>query len=265
MTAGRRRSGSSRSPRASASRAGVLDGELEPLAADLRLELVGRALGDDPAVVDDDDLVGQQVGLLEVLGGQQQRRPARDEALDDLPHLGAAARVQTGGRLVEEQDRRVGHERAGEVEPAAHAARVGLARAGRPASSSRNAASSSRARSRERLRAQVVEPADHVEVLEARQVLVDGGVLARQPDACGARPAAGSSTSMPATSAEPLSGCRSVVRMRTMVVLPAPLGPSRPSTDPVGTVEIDAVEGRDVLVPLDQPRGDGRDRVLEVM
>ena len=38
-----------------------------------------------------------------------------------------------------------------------------------------------------------------------------------------------------ATVAEPASGLRSVVRMRTMVVLPAPLGPSRPSTEPVGT------------------------------
>ncbi len=37
----------------------------------------------------------------------------------------AAARVEAGGRLVEEQHRRAGDERGGEVEPAAHAARVG--------------------------------------------------------------------------------------------------------------------------------------------
>src|SRR5215218_10402333 len=36
------------------------------------------------------------------------------------------------------------------------------------------------------------------------------------------------STSSPATSALPASGARSVLRMRTAVVLPAPLGPSRP-------------------------------------
>src|SRR4051794_4440499 len=40
---------------------------------------------------------------------------------------------------------------------------------------------------------------------------------------------------MPRTSALPPSGARIVVRMRTAVVLPAPLGPSRPSTVPVGT------------------------------
>src|SRR4051812_5473353 len=43
-------------------------------------------------------------------------------------------------------------------------------------------------------------------------------------------------TSMPATSAEPESGFRRVLSTRTMVVLPAPLGPSRPSTVPLGTV-----------------------------
>src|SRR3712207_4826203 len=42
-------------------------------------------------------------------------------------------------------------------------------------------------------------------------------------------------TSRPATRALPASGTRSVVRMRTVVVLPAPLGPSRPSTVPAGT------------------------------
>ena len=36
-----------------------------------RLELVGRALGDDAPVVDDPDAVGQHVGLLEVLRGQE--------------------------------------------------------------------------------------------------------------------------------------------------------------------------------------------------
>ena len=46
--------------------------------------------------------------------------------------------------------------------------------------------------------------------------------------------AASRSTSRPATRALPPSGRSSVVRMRTAVVLPAPLGPSRPSTVPVG-------------------------------
>ena len=55
----------------------------------------------------------------------------------------AAARVEPGGRLVEEQHRRARDERGGEVEPAAHAARVGLGRRGRAASARSKRSSSS--------------------------------------------------------------------------------------------------------------------------
>ena len=37
-----------------------------------------------------------------------------------------------------------------------------------------------------------------------------------------------------------------------MVVLPAPFGPSRPKTSPARDLEIDAVDGGDVAVALDQ-------------
>jgi hypothetical protein len=48
-----------------------------------------------------------------------------DQLPDDLPHSAAAARVEAGGRLVQEDDARVADERHGQVEPAPHAARVG--------------------------------------------------------------------------------------------------------------------------------------------
>src|SRR6266851_4659903 len=47
--------------------------------------------------------------------------------------------------------------------------------------------------------------------------------------------AASRTTSWPSTSARPPSGSSNVVRIRTAVVLPAPLGPSTPSTVPRGT------------------------------
>ena len=56
-----------------------MDDDLDAGPADLRLELVGRAAGDDLAVVDDRDRVGQLVGLLEVLRRQQERRALADE------------------------------------------------------------------------------------------------------------------------------------------------------------------------------------------
>ena len=45
----------------------------------LRLQLVRGAGGDDPALVDDDDLVGELVGLVQVLGGQQHRDAVGDQ------------------------------------------------------------------------------------------------------------------------------------------------------------------------------------------
>src|SRR5271155_449386 len=51
-------------------------------------------------------------------------------------------------------------------------------------------------------------------------------------------PAGSDTTSYPATSAWPRSGRVSVDRMSTVVVLPAPLGPSRPTTSPHATLKL---------------------------
>ena len=68
------------------------------------------------------DPVGELVGLVEVLGGQQHGAALADQLADGLPHLPAGARVEAGGRLVEEDQRRPGDQARGQVEPAAHAA-----------------------------------------------------------------------------------------------------------------------------------------------
>src|SRR5262249_18338518 len=75
------------------------------------------------------------------------------------------------------------------------------------------------------------KPADQAEVLPAGQVLIDGGVLSGQADD-GPYLLGPSHHIQPDTLACPASGSRMVVRIRTAVVLPAPLGPSRPSTLP---------------------------------
>ena len=90
------------------------------------LQLARRALGDHPAVVDDDDAVGQCVGLVEVLGGEQQRDALGDQVADDVPHALPAGGVEAGGRLVEEEHRRPRDEAGGQVEAPAHAAGVAL-------------------------------------------------------------------------------------------------------------------------------------------
>ena len=133
------------------------------------------------AVVDDRDAVGEPIGLVEVLRGQQHGGAVRDEALDRLPQADAAARVEAGRRLVEEQDRRVGDEGGREVEAAAHAAGVGLGHAlggVGELEALEQLAGARLAPPREH----AVEAADHHEVLLAGEVLVDRGVLPGEPD-----------------------------------------------------------------------------------
>ncbi len=97
------------------------------------LEFGGGALGEGAAAAEDGDAVGEPVGLLQVLGGQEDRRTARGEFADHLPQLLAVARVEAGGRFVEEHHAGgagAADESGGQVEAAAHAARV---RPGQPA------------------------------------------------------------------------------------------------------------------------------------
>ena len=225
--------------------------DLEALAADAVLELVGRALGDHAAAVDHGDEVGQAVGLVEVLRGQQHRRALGHQPFDRRPHLQAAARVQAGRGLVEEEHRRAGDERRRQVQAPAHAAGVGLHGAiGRlhevealeqllPAPLGRRAALA-------------VQAPDHDQVLEAGEVLVDGRVLPGEADA--AAQLDGVADDVEARDAAPCRrrACSSVVRTRTAVVLPAPLGPRSPSTLPGGDLQVDAVEGPDVAEGLHQ-------------
>ena len=89
--------------------------------AQARLQLDGGALGDDLPAVDHDDVVGEAVGLLEVLGGQQHCCAVTDELLDERPKIASAARVETGGGFVQEQHRRSVDKGGGQVETAAHA------------------------------------------------------------------------------------------------------------------------------------------------
>ena len=86
------------------------------------LSSLGRAGGDGPAVVDQHDAVGQHVGLVEVLGGEQQGDALGDEVADGRPHDLAAAGVEAGGGLVEHEQLGLDDEAGGQVDPAALAA-----------------------------------------------------------------------------------------------------------------------------------------------
>src|SRR6185437_4289510 len=112
-----------------------------------------------------------------------------DQLPDDVPDRLPAARVETGGRLVQEQHLGPPDQAHGQVDLAAHAAG-------------------------ERL-----HPAPGV-----------GGQLEHVQQLGGAAAALG-----PAEPPQPAGGC-SVARIRTVVVLPAPFGPSSANTEPRATV-----------------------------
>ena len=68
----------------------------------------------------------QLVGFEHVVGGQQDRLAGLDEVGNRPAQLAGADRVETDGQLVEEQDRWVVEQAAGDMQPLPHAARVPL-------------------------------------------------------------------------------------------------------------------------------------------
>src|SRR6185312_5297791 len=102
-------------------------GEPEPdvTARDLALELAGSAVRDHAALVEHRDPVREPVGLVEVLGGQEDGDAVGHQPADDVPHGAAAARVESGRRLVQEDDPRVADQGHRQVELPAHATGVG--------------------------------------------------------------------------------------------------------------------------------------------
>ena len=104
---------------------GVREIQTDVAAGDAPFQLVRRALGDQPAVVEHSDAVGKLVGLVEVLSGEKDGSPRASQLADDLPHGPAASGVEPGGRLIEEDQPGVTHEGHGQVQPATHASRVG--------------------------------------------------------------------------------------------------------------------------------------------
>ena len=73
--------------------------------------LVHRSLGDQAAAVDDDDAVGDVGGLLQIVGGEEDRPALRRLPPHHLPEGGAGGRVHAGGRLVQDQQLGLGQER----------------------------------------------------------------------------------------------------------------------------------------------------------
>ena len=74
-------------------------------------ELPRRIEGDDVPLVHDRDSIAKDLGLIEVVRGQEDRGSAGLDASDELPEIAPRLRVQSRRRLVEKQDLRLVHER----------------------------------------------------------------------------------------------------------------------------------------------------------
>ena len=159
----------------------VLHPDLDDVAAGAGLQLGRRAGGDRPAVVDDDHVVGQLVGLLEVLRGQQHVGASGHQRSNRFPQIDAGAWIQTGRRLVQQQQAGRTDQAGAEVELAAHAARVALHRPvgvlGQVDLAQHHVGGSASGMS-----AVTEQATDHHEVLAPGQRRLDGSVLAGQAD-----------------------------------------------------------------------------------
>src|ERR1700680_1504547 len=84
---------------------------------------VGHAVAlDDVAVVDDRDVAAQVLGLFQIMRGEDDGGTAGVDVAQELPHRASDLDVDAGGRLIEDQQLRLVHQRARDHEPALHAA-----------------------------------------------------------------------------------------------------------------------------------------------
>jgi hypothetical protein len=145
-------------------------------------DLGGRALRNELAAMQHEDL-GTALGLVEVGGADDHREMLFvDQLLHDFPELAPRQRVDAHGRLVEQQQRRRAHQRAGQAELLLHAAGE---LAGRPRREAREVGHLEHAG--EALAAHIlrhaVEVGVEVEVLLHAQVFVEAEALWHVADA----------------------------------------------------------------------------------
>ena len=90
------------------------------------LDVGDPALGEHPAVVDDRDARAQLLELGQDVAADDDRLAQRAQLAEELAQLDPGARIEPGGRLVEQQHLGVVDERVGEAQPLLHAAREAL-------------------------------------------------------------------------------------------------------------------------------------------
>lgn len=92
----------------------VLRAEANLLATNMPLDLIGRAVGNNLSLIDDDDALCQRIRFLQIVGGQDDCFPLIDLVINLLPEGAARFYIKSGSGLVEKEDVGVAYEGQGE-------------------------------------------------------------------------------------------------------------------------------------------------------
>ena len=191
-----------------------------------RYQFVAGAFGDEPARIDNPDPRAQTLRFLHVVGGVKNRGARVAQALDQIENRAAALRVDADCRLIEDQQLGSMQNSAREIQASLHPARIC---ADDVVGARRETHRIERAFDRimQRVAAQIVHPPPEVEIFARGEIQVKSDRLRHDPDK-GARGQDPASISMPSMVISPASRARIPAIIEIEVVLPAPLGPSRP-------------------------------------
>ena len=96
---------------------------MDPLPRRALHQDVERLVGDDPSVVDDDDVVDGLRDLGQHVAGQQDRATLAGQTAQEVPQPADALGIQAVRRFVEHEDLGLADQRGGEPEPLVHAQR----------------------------------------------------------------------------------------------------------------------------------------------
>ena len=218
---------------------------MSSLAASASSSAIGD-VGDDPPPVDDHDPVGEPLGLVEVVGGEQYGHASSRSSATSGADDPAALEVDTSRGFVEERHLRAARPGRGRARAVAALRPTAGATASRRGRSARPARAAPRGRAdpgRARRRA----PAP-------RAARMPGWT----PPDCSMTPRRGRTArasatgSRPSTCTVPASGRRYPSIVSTVVVLPAPFGPSSTVTAPASAVKDASFDGLEVAVANDE-------------
>ena len=204
------------------------------------LNLARRADGDDAAFIHDGHAVAELFGLFDVVGGQQDGALLAAQVLHQFVDFEARLRIEAGGRLVEEEHLRIVEQRQRQRQALFLAA--GELRIERFALLPKLQALEQLGG----IHGAGVEGGEQLDGLADTLIFSCRLVACRQTPMrsfnCGSALRGRSRARRRARR----SRLRRPSRISTVVVLPAPLGPSRPKTSPALNFEIDAFYGGDV-------------------